>query len=66
MTDGTNATEFKVSGAYQIGDMGFYGQMAIKRNTKVPDKVQQGNKCTTYSYKVWEGKRERSRFSTQI
>ena len=59
MTDGTNATEFKVSWAYQIGDMGFYGQMAIKCNTTILDKVQQGNRCTTYSYKVWEGKRER-------
>ena len=35
MTDGTNATEFKVSCAYQIGDMGFHGQKAIKCNTKV-------------------------------
>ena len=33
--------------------------MAIKCNTKVLDRVRQGNKCTTYSYKVWEGKRER-------
>ena len=27
--------------------------------------LQQGNRCTTYSYKVWEGKRERSRLSTR-
>ena len=39
--------------------MGFHGQMAIKCNTTILDKVQQGNRCTTYSYKVWEGKRER-------
>ena len=25
------------------------------------DIVRQGNRCTTYSYKVWEGKRERER-----
>ena len=58
MTDGTNATEFKVNWAYQIGDMGFHGQMTIKCNTKVLDRVRQGNRCTTYSYKVW-GKKER-------
>ena len=40
--------------------MGFQGQMAINCNTKVLDRVRQGNKCTTYSYKVCEGKRERA------
>ena len=65
MKDGNHATEFKVSWAYQIGDMGFHGQMTIKCNTKVLDRVRQGNRCTTYSYKVWEGKRERPRLSTR-
>ena len=59
MTDGTNATEFNVSWAYQIEDMDFRCQMAVKCNTKVLDRVRHGNRCTTYSYKVWEGKRER-------
>ena len=45
--------------AHQIRDMGFHCQMAIKCNTKVLDRVRQGNRCTIYSYKVWEGKRER-------
>ena len=31
----------------------------VKCNTKVLDRVRQENRCTTYSYKVWEGKRER-------
>ena len=38
MMDGTNAKEFKVSLAYQIEDMGFHCQMAIKCNTKVLDR----------------------------
>ena len=58
MTDETNATEFKVSYAYQIGGMGFI----VKWQSSVTPMfltVRQGNRCTTYNYKVWEGKRER-------
>ena len=35
--DGTNAAEFKVRWAHQIGDLGFHGQVAVK--DKVLDRV---------------------------
>ena len=59
MTDGTSVTEFIAGWAYKTGDLGFHGQVAIKCNSKVLDRVRQGNRCTTYRYKVWEGKREK-------
>ena len=42
MTDGTNAIEFKLGWAYQTGDASFHGQVTIKCNTKVSDRVRHG------------------------
>ena len=63
--NGTNATEIKISWAYQNGDVSFHGQVTIKCNNKVFEKVRHGNRCTTYNGRVWEGRRERSRLSTR-
>ena len=52
---GTNATEFKTGEAYQTGDAKFDGQVTVKCNTKVFDRVRHGDRCTTCSHRAWEG-----------
>ena len=47
MMDGTNATEFKIGCAEPTRDVKFHGQVTVKCNTKVFDKVRHGNRCTT-------------------
>ena len=43
----------------------FHGQVTIKFNTKILDRVGHGNRCTTYSHRLWEEGRERPRLSTR-
>ena len=39
---------------HQIGDLSFHGQVAVKCNTNVLDRVRQRNRCTTLSDGIWE------------
>ena len=52
--------------AYQVGDVSFHGQVTTKCDTKVLlDRVRHGNRCATYSHRLWEQGRERPRLSTR-
>ena len=61
MTDGTNASEFNVSWAYQIGDMGFHCQMAIKCNTNWPRFLTESDKGTDAQPTVTKSGNEKER-----
>ena len=50
--------KFKTGWTYQTGDVRFYGQVTVKCNTKVSTRVRNGNSCTAYSHRVWEGERD--------
>ena len=54
MTDGTNATEFKISSAYQIEDPSFHGQVI---NTNVSTESDMGTDARAIV--VVSGKKER-------
>ena len=54
MTDGTNAMEFRICWAYQIGDASLHGQVTTKCNIKVFDSIRHGDRCTTYSHGKWK------------
>lgn len=51
MAGGTNATEFKIRRAYQIGGESFHGQVTSLTPRCLT--IRQENTCATYSHRVW-------------
>ena len=66
MTDGANAMEFKVSRAYQIGDMGFHSQVAIKCNTRFLTESEKGTDALTTGIEYQKKKRQILTFDLRI